>query len=192
MQSTTRQLGILVVFGLLALVAGKVSAASIQFDENGNGGLPWTMATEPASGMTTLVYTLPFRVVPGDLVITDTNTTIPTSDIIRFDNNSSTGLAYFFSDPPEPNELPVPLADKGLPTLSASNSIVYLSEVGPEGNDGVTYAPAAGGPGSDLGGTTVTYTIVSDGTAAPEPSTFVLLGVAAISLPGYRWWRRKA
>ncbi len=33
--------------------------------------------------------------------------------------------------------------------------------------------------------------VASHWAAAPEPSTFVLLGIGAVSLLGYAWWRRK-
>jgi hypothetical protein len=194
MQTMHKQLGILVLFGLLTTFASSrlAQGSNIQFDEWGNGTdngtplPPFSMATEPLSGMTTLVYQLPFSVRPGDLVLNE-NTTLKYSDIIRFDNNSNGGLAYFFSDLPD--EIPAPLADVGLPPLIAAQPTVFINETGPEGSNSAFYVPGLSDPGYPTTGVTATYNIISD--SAPEPSTFALLGVIAISLLGYGWRRRR-
>ncbi len=204
MKTTTKQIGIFVVFGLLTLVAGSVSAQpyNVQIDEYGvgtsNGNpLPFGFATDPLSGLTTLMYQLPFNVTRGDLVITDS--TGANSDVIRFDNNAAGtfGEAYFFSDIPDPLDIGVPLADKGLPPPSTLPTVT-LSEIGPEGSNGVTYTPgppggAANDPGIALQGgaiQAVTYVVLSDSVPVPEPSTIALLGMSTLGLLIYAWRRR--
>lgn len=153
------------------------------------------MATDPLSGLTTLMYQLPFNVTRGDLNIYDNTANI--SDVIRFDNDASFtfGEAFFFSDLPDPLDVGIPLADKGLPPPSGLPSVI-LFETGPEGSNGVTYTPgppggAANDPGIALQGGAiqpVTYSIISD--SVPEPSTLVLLGMSAFGLV-YAWRKRK-
>ena len=190
MKTTTKLLGILVVFGLLTLVAGSVSAQSLkaQFDEWGvgssnNTALLYTYpALDPVSGLSTLMYRLPFpAVTPGDLIITESTGAV--SDLIRFGNDSISGIVYFYSDPAD--ESPAPPADNpfGIPSYSAA--FPPVSEIGTEGNDYANYFAAAGMPGSALqngNALGVAYTIISDSAAVPEPSTVVLLGMSAISL----------
>jgi hypothetical protein len=199
MKTTTKLIGILLVFGLVALVAGSVSAQSlkVQFDENGVGSsnnipLPYSIAQDPLSGYFTLMYQLPFGLVSqGDVVLTESSGAI--SDLIRFDNNPAGGIVYFFSDPAD--ESPAPLADSplGIPPPNMTN-IVYLPEVGTEGSDGAIYLASGGSPGCVLqGGTplTVLYNIISDSPVVPEPSTLVLLSMSVIGLLCYTWGKRK-
>jgi len=191
----TRTNTIIACAGLaLAMAAATASAQSlsIQFDEYGNGlfnGTPLKFvasAVEPLSGQATLMYILPFTVTRGDLVLTE-GTAVPATltDIIRFDNDAASlnGLAYFFSDLPDPNETPVPLADTGIPPVTTLLSVT-MPELGTEGNDGATYPAANGSPGTALVAGAlqpVTYTIVSDGNL-PEPATLSLLGIGALAL----------
>jgi hypothetical protein len=207
MQTITKQFGILLVLGLLTLAAGNVSAQSLkaQFDEDGNGSsggnaLAFTYpALEPMSGFTTLMYTLPWPVTRGDLILTETNGTV--TDLIRFDNILNTtgtldGVAYFFSDG-YGDETPIPMADSpfGIPPPNAAIPTVTMLEQGPEGNNGVFYVTSGGSPGSALqGGNTLTvaYTIISDSPVVPEPSTFVLLGMSGFGLAAYAWRKRRS
>ncbi len=197
MQSHFLQIRTLALLILLALIAGSVSAQNfnITLDEYGNGTLNGnSLSFSPSavettfSGQATLMYQFPFPVVRGDLVLTEGTYF---SDIVRFDDNSAGGVAYFFSDPAEPGEIPVPLADTGIPPLSPIPP-VFVPEVGPEGNNGAFYL-ANGGPGSALVGGSivpVNYTIVSDGVAVPEPSALALLGAGSLLMLGFRWRKR--
>ncbi len=201
MRTTQKTIGSLVVVGLMVIGAGSVSAQNlnIQLDEWGNGlfngstPLPFlSSATDPISGQATLAYQLPFEVVRGDLLLTDTDG--KDSDLLRFDDIPTTagdvGVAYFFSDLPEPGETPVPPADTGIPPLTPVPPVI-VQETGTEGNDGAIYV-ASGSAGTALVNgqlTPVTYNIVSD-SQVPEPSTVVLLLVGALALLGYARRRR--
>ncbi len=123
MQTVHKQIGILVAFGLLSLVAGTVSAQNynVQFDEWGTGflngnPLPFTpSAVDPISGQATLLYTLPFNIIPGDVVLTDPGPSI--SDILRFENFRAPLAGSTFSRFPVVGRLPI-LAFQLLPPLS--------------------------------------------------------------------------
>ena len=149
MQTINKTIGCLVLLSLLSLVSSRASAqvTNVLFDEYGNGfvngvSLPFSVTTEPLSSIATLRYVLPFMVRPGDLFLTEGVTNPPTySDLIRFDNISTTagnltGAIYFFSDLPEPNEIPVPLADVGVPPPNAASNAIIVVEIGPEGSNG--------------------------------------------------------
>jgi hypothetical protein len=197
MQTKSNKFGILVVFGLLTLVASNVSAQSLKatFDEWGNGtdgsGAPLTAylsAVEPISGLSTLMYVLPWTVTPGDLIINDSAGVF--TDLIRFDTNTTYGgVAYFFSDGAD--ESPSPPADSPVipPYIAAFPPV---TEIGSEGSNFASYFASGPFPGSVTpGGLGVAYTIISDSPAVPEPSTFMLLGLGAFSLAAYAWRKRK-
>jgi hypothetical protein len=149
-----------------------------------------TLRPDPTGGVTgnVLVYDLPFQPVPGDVRILETAGTSVLSDIVRFDQNRH---AIFYSDPLEAGELPVPLADTGLPTTLLAN-LATITEVNPPSNPGegfATYVPTANQPGFDPSGSTSTYTFTSD---VPEPGSITLFLAASLSLAGialYRWRR---
>jgi hypothetical protein len=202
MKTTTKQIVIILVIGLLTLVAGSVSAQqNVKIDEYGTGTLngnplPFGIVPDPISGLSTLMYQLPFPVRDGDLFLTEGQTTPPiNSDLVRFGNNTVGGVIYFFSDPLDPSDIGVPLADNpfGVPPPNAVGlPIVSLPEQGVEGNNGIVYTPnpAAGDPGA-FPGALVTYTILSDSVPVPEPSTFILLGMSVLGLLVYAWRKRQ-
>jgi hypothetical protein len=199
MRTRHQQFGTIAAFGLLLLVSGRVSAQNnITVDEYGNGflngnPLPFVpSAVETTfSGQATLLYQLPFQVVRGDVILNDGPVI---GDLLRFDNNANGGLLYFFSDPPETGEVPVPFADTGIPQPSPLPA-VNLLETGVEGNDGALYGAAAGQPGSQITsiGTLapVNYTIISDGTAVPEPTAFALLAAGMLLMIGFAWRNKR-
>jgi len=200
MQTMQKLMGVLVLIVLVSLVASSASAQNlaVQFDEYGNGfasssgTLPFSIALDPISNSSTLMYQLPFRVTPGDLYLIEPNVTPTTySDLVRFENDPLTGggVAYFFSDPAD--ETPSPPADVGVPQPNAATiNPIFLVEVGTEGNDGLLYNPNPGDPGSSPAGSVpATYNIISD--SVPEPSTLVLLSMSAIGLLAFAWRKRK-
>ena len=182
MNTFKKTFGIAACVGILAVSATPVFGAAVflfTFDENGNGFLngqtvPWTMAADPISGITTLTYNLPIVTAAGDVVLEEQGGlpgTAPTiSDIVRFDGQ---GNVYFFSDMDGP---PFDLADvRVLP--NPINPLVVIPEVGPEGNNGALWTPGAGQPGFDVAGIPITYTynIISD---VPEPGSMLLAGLS--------------
>ena len=52
------------------------------------------------------------------------------------------------------------------------------------------YTPNLGDPGEG-GGLALTYHIISDGVAVPEPSTLLLLGMSTLGALVYAWRKRK-
>jgi hypothetical protein len=130
-----------------------------------------------------LVYTLPFGVVEGDVLLADasTNGTVPIpSDVIRFWNpgaNPTKSFLIFYSDLPESGEIPPP-ADTGLPPQLQPIVMGPFVEVGTEAFNFFNYTANPGTPGFPLFGPgPLTYHIVSDGVV-PEPSTASLALVA--------------
>ena len=122
-----------------------------------------------------MIYTLPFDVQGGDVILTEPNSpNAPISDVIRFFEPTPGGpssLLIFYSDI-EAGE-PRDLADVGLPVCSGTS---IIPEVGPEGNNGAVWIPSLPQPGTPLLGGPVTgtaqYTIISD---VPEPGAAALL-----------------
>jgi hypothetical protein len=127
---------------------------------------------------------------------------VPYSDILRFtwDANGDPAV-YVYSNLAEPGEVAGP-ADVGVPSVwndGGSGHPAAMTEVGSDdGNNGVTYTPLYnpdagwGMPGAEVEGVyDVTYHFTSDVTTAPEPSTFALLGVGAMSLLACVWRRRR-
>lgn len=170
---------ILFVIGCVCAITTATSFGQIYtFDELGNstgpGISPGTLQPDPSGGLTVpvLVYNLSFGVVGGDVVLTEPpSASGPDSDIVRFWTVNGVSQIIFYSDfsTTDPPDAP---ADTGLPG-SVLGSPVVIPEVGPEGNNGATYAPAPGAPGSSLAGVNVAYNIVSDGVV-PEPGTLAL------------------
>jgi hypothetical protein len=159
-------------------MAATSAFGQISFDENGNGmgpagPLPHAVAVDPISGIATLVYTLPFPVTSGDLLLFEQQAATQQSDIVRFEQNQ----AFFFSDR-EAGETP-DLADVAQLPAAQANAI-SLTENGPEGNNGVVYTPSTSTPGFPTTGVNVTYNIVSD--VVPEPSSIALIVLGAVPM----------
>jgi hypothetical protein len=169
-------------------------------DEYGNGtgeqnGVIWTLVSgmqfDPGPGdhSPALFYDLggPTSFVAGDLVLQEV-VGGPASDIIRFNPSGAGGFdypagIYFYSDIGDGADAP---ADRPFPAALYTN-VVYMLEVGPEGNNGVVYIPTAGQPGY-FAIDTMQYNITSD--SIPEPGTLGLLA-AGLGLISFRIFRRR-
>ena len=100
MQTLHKKIGILVLLGLVSIIASSASAQNnvVQFDEYGNGtangiSLLPSIALDPVSGFSTLMYELPYRVMPGDLFLTEGGPAPQTvSDLVRFNNLPTTAI----------------------------------------------------------------------------------------------------
>jgi hypothetical protein len=186
-----------IVFGFTLAVASSTSFAQFTFtiDEFGVGSfgganVPFTIGPDPSGGVAgpVLIYTLPFAVVPGDVILSEPGLPpTPDSDVIRFWN--PTGInqteVIFYSDfsTTDPADAP---ADVGLPTQFFNP--IRITEVGPEGNNGAVYVANLGLPGSTSA--PVQYNIISD-TPVPEPGTGALLLSGVGLLFGIMRFRRK-
>src|ERR1035441_5975363 len=116
-----------IVFGFTLAVASSTSFAqfALTIDEFGGSlnGIPFTIGPDPSGGVTTspvLIYTLPFAVTPGDVILMDEwqpGLPGPNSDIVRFWNPTGINQTeiIFYSDfsATDPADSP---ADVGLPT----------------------------------------------------------------------------
>ena len=184
-----------IVFGFTLAVASSTSFAQFTFtiDEFGVGSfggavVPSTVGLDPSGGVAgpVLIYTLPFAVTPGDVILSEPGQVPPlTSDIIRFWNSAAGNQSeiIFYSDfsAADPADAP---ADVGLPTQLFNP--ITITEVGPEGNNGAIYNALPGMPGSTSA--PVQYNIISD---VPEPGTGALLLSGVGLLFGIMRFRRE-
>src|SRR5580765_3401913 len=177
------------IIGLASALMVTAASGQISIDEWGNSvGLPAGSASfgpDPSGALglsgPVLYYSLPFGVTPGDLLIADagTNGAVTPSDVVRFWNpsgNPSQSFLIFYSDRPEPGEIPPP-ADTGLPTQLQPIIVGPFVETGTEAFNFYDYTALPGMPGADFTGVATMYHIVSDGQV-PEPSTASLALVA--------------
>ncbi len=162
------------------------------------GTVPCGLGQDPLpGGRITVIYDLfappleqvGFLITPGDLVLTEPGTGA-ISDIIRFlpppaglDGGGISAFLVFYSDNLDGVDA---LADVGIPPLSPFTN-VFMPEIGPEGNNGITYTPLPGQPGFLSVPGFATYIIHSD---VPEPATLALLGIGLAGL-GFSRRRRK-
>lgn len=181
-----------IVFGFTLAVASSTSFAQLTFTIDEFGGpltsLPSTIGPDPSGGVVgpVLIYTLPFGVTPGDVILSEPGQVPPlTSDVIRFWNpagiNQSEIIFYSDFSATDPADAP---ADVGLPTQLFNP--ITITEVGPEGNNGAIYNALPGMPGSTSA--PIQYNIISD---VPEPGTGALLLSGVGLLFGIMRFRRK-
>jgi PEP-CTERM motif len=176
----------LLVFGFTSLIAATTlfGQIAIAFDEWGIAtGIPHGFTgTDPSGGVVgvpVLMYTLPFGVVPGDLLLTEEPGANQNqySDVVRFWNptgGNQQSLIIFYSERPEdPLEIPPP-ADIGLPSQLQSSVIGPFPEIGTDAFNFYDYTAVLFMPGSGATGA-IHYHIISD---VPEPNTcsLVVLG----------------
>ena len=186
---------------LFSLACGSAWAQNnplITFNEFGTGtllfpsGQPIPMSCVPTAdpgpgGKTTPPLPLfcnllgPPSLVLGDLIITEPAG--GTTDLLRFANLQGLLGFFIYSDNVDGVDA---LADVGLPTAFNTNTAT-VTEVGPEGANGITYTPTANQPGF-VGGFAATYSFTSDGppqltlTKAFADSNIQLFGPNTTSL----------
>jgi hypothetical protein len=161
------------------------------FDENGNAFVqifangqygPRTVI-KPIVGSSFLTWTLPQRVVAGDVSFAEppgeTCGSSVCSDGLRFTNNGVTSTITFFSEFETSGNNA--LADTGFPDNFDFRTFAF-KEVGPEnGLNGFVYLAGPGDPSL-----TNVYAGISDNV--PEPATWalMLLGFAGLGFAAYR------
>jgi hypothetical protein len=147
----------------------------------GGSPLPSGLLFDPASGMTTIAYTLPFPAVRGDVVLFEPASGA-VSDVLRFDGAFN---LFFFSDaaPGDPADSP---ADVGLPATYLGNTVIF-PESGVEGSlQGLFgYTPGVNDPGVNTAG--AIYNFISD---VPEPGALPLLA-CGLGILGFVQRQRK-
>ena len=175
---------------LLVIASGRASGQiTITLDEHGTPApYPATIAIDPLNpgGPPTVAYTLPFAVVPGDLVISEPPVpTTLTSDLLRFEQSvpGQQSLVFVYSDVTTSDPANEP-ADVGIPGQLQTNVAMVVetglpvSPIYTDATNGVVYTPTAGMPGFIAGAAPFTYSFISD---VPEP-TVIGLGAALVGL----------
>jgi PEP-CTERM motif-containing protein len=187
------------IFGL-HIGGAAAQVVTITVDERGHGTavngsqtfpLPFSNQQDTFAGglPNALTYGLlgPTGLVVGDLVLNDGDGAL--SEVIRFNQTSTFGPALvFYSDSTLGDSA---LADTGFPgALYPAASRVIATEVGLEGNNGFLYTPLLTQPGF-VPNFAVTYVIISDSPAVPEPGSLALLAIG-VGLLGLSRRRQKA
>ena len=186
----------LLVFCFASAVAATAvfGQITLSFDENGHAtGIPnGFLGPDPSGGVVgtpVLIYSLPFGVVPGDVLLTEetNNPNALPSDIIRFWNptgNPNQSQMIFYSDISESTNEIRDLADVGLPVQLQSNVGGPFTETGTDASNFYDYTSVLFMPGSGATGP-IQYHIVSDGVV-PEPNTCVLVVLGSGLLLGLK------
>jgi hypothetical protein len=175
-------------------LAGSGDPFTLYFNENGFGLIDMRDGSGPnpisaVEGASNLIFALPSPVITGDVRVWEDFLGGTLSDVLRFTNANGDldgGLngdrMIVYSDLPEPGT-PPDRADVGIPTDLVPRDGGGVLEVGPEGSNGVVYAP--GGPFDNI------YHFMSD-SVIPEPSSIIMLSLGALGATGYGWRRRRS
>lgn len=155
---------------LLLVSAVSAQGPLITVDNDGYGDfggtpLPFLIGPDPTipTFPPTLIYLLPARVVPGDVIFLEPGDSAPTPcDLLRFVNVGGQGTLLFYAEPPDAGE-PTDLADVGLPGNEQSNFIRFA--VSRTAQDGFLYAPGPNDPG---------YFLLP---GAAEPTSYNFIGI---------------
>lgn len=172
----------LLKLGCAALLFGASMQAStlITVDEYGHG-LPYQLGPDPGPGglPSTLIYSLPFTGVAGDVELIDTSTGIP-ADVIRFNGD---GTLIYYSAGTAANT--PALADEPRPPFPVSNTIQINENTSGE----AFYTPTSGDPGYDATALpSYEFLENSSASAVPEPAS---VGLVLASLAGLLIARRR-
>jgi hypothetical protein len=186
--------------------ASTVPTFTLNFDEMGNatlsinGGatstLTGALVSNPknvgiAGGMAlTFMFPTGITVGNGDVVVSE-GTGLPASDAIRFTDalgnltGNTADRMIFYSDQ---DDLPLLLADTGLPSNLGTGTSVTVTETAlPGGGNGFTYSSAV-----TPGGLSDVYNGISDPSPVPEPTSLFLFGTGLLGIVGYgrkKWLR---
>jgi hypothetical protein len=173
-----------VLFGLV--LCGPAWAVLVTVDEHGHGtidGTPLSFRigtdTGPGGQIGVLIYTLPFPVFPGDVLLIEGESGL-LSDVLRFNSSNTSTDLVFYSDNTDGSDS---LADTTAGPSAFYANPIAIAEIGSEGDNGAFYTPTSTQPGFNPS-MALTYHFISDGVLAvaePSPLALLLLGLGMMA-----------